>query len=328
MKNHQYIFSQPHTIIPIVKELPAPDKNYVTVRFIACGICGGDYSTYIGRRKNYPNSLGHEFVAEIIKKGENVSNFSIGQKVISDFNYRCGKCQYCLSGRSHLCIKNNIQLFSNRAFAQYGNIHKSYLLGIPDVTDMARACFIEPLSCVIHAIKCIPHISSSNIFICGCGSIGTMATFYLSKVLKYKNIYVYDINESRLKNVIKCFGVQYFMPSRVSPDLIIECTNQEKGVAYALDIAIPGSAICIMSHLYGVETSFIYNQICQKELQSFFPLRNGKKENLLEAIDLIVNNWEQSYKELYCTYYDIYYIFENKLSLPCNKQIFDITNAF
>lgn len=128
MKNHQYIFSQPHTIIPIVKELPAPDKDYVTVRFIACGICGGDYSTYIGRRKNYPNSLGHEFVAEIIKKGENVSNFSIGQKVISDFNYRCGKCQYCLSGRSHLCIKNNIQLFSNRAFAQYGNIHKSYLV--------------------------------------------------------------------------------------------------------------------------------------------------------------------------------------------------------
>lgn len=327
MKNHQYIFSQPNKFISTVKELSYPDAEYVTVRFIACGICGGDYSTYIGRRKCYPISLGHEFVGEIIKIGENISDYHIGQKVISDFNYRCGKCKYCLSGRSHLCIENNIQLFSNRAYAQYGNIHKNYLISIPDIPDINRACFIEPLSCVIHAMKSIKHTASSNVLINGCGSIGTMAIFYLSKILHYKNIYVYDINESRLENVIQCFGVCNFMVCHVSPDIIIECTNQENGMSNALSIAEPGSAICIMSHLYGIDTSFIYEKICQKELIAYFPLRNGGKENLLQAIDLITKYWTHEYDILYHSYCNLRYILKNKPSLPYNKQVFDITNA-
>lgn len=327
MKNYQYIFSQPNELISIVKELSIPDAEYVTVKFIACGICGGDYSTYIGRRKYYPISLGHEFVGEIINVGENVFDFHIGQKVISDFNYRCGKCKYCLSGHSHLCIDNNVQLFSNRAYAQYGNIHKEYLIGIPDIPDINRACFIEPLSCVIHAIKSIPNTPSSFILVNGCGSIGTMAVFYLTKILHYKNIYVYDINMDRLKNVIQCFGVHNFMLCCVSPDIIIECSNQEKGITDALTIADPGAVICIISHLYGVDTSFIYENICKKELKAYFPLRNGEKENLLQSIDLITKYWEQEYDILYNSYCNLNYILKNKPKLPYNKQIFDITNA-
>lgn len=49
-----------NTLLP--DEIPT---DYVRVKFLFCGICGGDYSRYLGYRKEYPLSLGHEFVAQI-----------------------------------------------------------------------------------------------------------------------------------------------------------------------------------------------------------------------------------------------------------------------
>ena len=51
-----------NTLLP--DEVPI---NYVRVKFLFCGICGGDYSRYLGYRKEYPLSLGHEFVAQVLE---------------------------------------------------------------------------------------------------------------------------------------------------------------------------------------------------------------------------------------------------------------------
>lgn len=327
MKNLQYICSAPQTMQLKEDDLPEPAGDYVEVKYLYCGICGGDYSTYVGRRNQYPYSLGHEFVAEITKTGRNITDLSVGQKVISDFNYRCGKCQYCRTGRSHLCVENNIQLFSSRAFSQYGLIHKKYLTSISDMDNWALACFIEPLSCVLHAMKSFKHNSISHIFINGTGSIGSMAVFYLCRVLHYKNIYVHDINEARLNNILQCFDAKNFMSSNMTPDIIIECTNQLDGVVNAIRLAAPGTTLCVMSHLYGTNTSFIYEEICKKELHAYFPLRNGEKTNLYQAMDLIIKYWEAKFNILYGVYDNLSYIFRHKSSIPQNKQIFDIINA-
>lgn len=327
MRNRNYLCTEPYTIQLKEDNLPEPHGNYVAVRYLYCGICGGDYSTYLGRRNQYPISLGHEFVAEIIKTGKNVSCLSVGEKVISDFNYRCGKCHYCQTGRSHLCTENSVQLFSNRAFAEYGLIHQNYLIPISGINNLPLACFIEPLSCVIHAMKSFNHSPESHIFINGVGSIGTMTAFYLCKVLHYKNVYVYDVNISRLQSVVQCFHTKEYILDEVAPDIIVECTNQLDGVNHALQIALPGTTICIMSHLYGLNTSFIYEEICKKELNACFPLRNGDKTNLYQAMNFITKYWEDTFNILYGIFNNLNYIFQSKCDIPQNKQIFDIINA-
>lgn len=100
------------------------ENNYVRVKNIYCGICGGDISAYNGKRKRYPVSLGHEGIGEVIYSKH--SAFKIGDIVITDFNYRCGVCKFC-KNESHLCDKNDIQLFSNRMFSSHSDIHFSYL---------------------------------------------------------------------------------------------------------------------------------------------------------------------------------------------------------
>lgn len=327
MHNKVYYHTAPYKIETVNNVIAPPTRKYITVEYLYCGICGGDYSTYIGRRNDFPYSLGHEFVGRVINIGNDVSALHIGDYVISDFNYRCGNCINCISGKSHLCLQNDVQKFTNRAFAQYGNIHENYLYKIPQFKFLPKACLIEPLSCVIHACNLCKFNKNMNIVINGCGSIGMLFIFYLSKVLSLKNIYINEINEMREKNIIANFPVKTYKPNIIDKyDYIIECSNSTEGVKKSLDLCSAGGRICIMSHLYGVDTSFIYEKICKKELVPIFPLRNGNIDTIKLAIDYINNIWDDNAKELLGIYDDIYFAFNQKNTTNFNKQIVRISH--
>ncbi len=322
MNNKVYYHTAPYKIETLNNTIALPTKEYVTVKYLYCGICGGDYSTYIGRRNNFPYSLGHEFIGRVINIGNDVSTLHIGDYVISDFNYRCGECSNCISGKSHLCLQNDIQKFTNRAFSQYGNIHKNYLYKIPLFSFLPKACLIEPLSCVIHACNLCKFNKNMDIVINGCGSIGMLFVFYLSKVLSFKNIYINEINKTREKNIIKYFHVKAYKPDIIDKyDYIIECSNSTDGMKKSLDLCSVGNNICIMSHLYGTNTSFVYENICKKELVPIFPLRNGNIDTIKLAINYIDNFWDDDAKDLLGIYDDIYLAFSQKNITGFNKQI-------
>lgn len=322
LQNKVYLHTAPYTITEQFNYLQKPDLEFVTVKYLFCGICGGDYSVYCGRRNSYPASLGHEFVAKIIAIGKNVKNFSIGDLVVSDFNYRCGKCKYCNTGKSHLCLENNIQKFSNRGFALYGNIHQNYLHKIPAFSFLPKACLIEPLSCVIHAAETLwPRINSS-IVVNGCGSIGMLFIFYLTRVLNYTNVKIIETNEKRCENILTNFSVEAYNPSKTENiDIIIECSNSLEGLRNILELCPQGIDICIMSHLYGLDTAFVYEIICKKELNASFPLRNGEADNITLATSYIDDFWNSEDNYLIGIYDNVAEAFLHKASAACNKQI-------
>jgi len=110
-KNIVAQFLAPYKISLMESSLPPLLPEYAVIEYLYCGICGGDYSVYLGRRQAYPISLGHEFVGRIISVGKNVTNLKNGQYVISDLNYRCGECKFCKRGQSHLCEKTILVFF-------------------------------------------------------------------------------------------------------------------------------------------------------------------------------------------------------------------------
>lgn len=320
--NKVYLHTAPYIISEIFDYLQEPDSEFVTVKYLFCGICGGDYSVYCGRRSSYPVSLGHEFVATIIAIGKNVKNFRIGDLVVSDFNYRCGKCKYCNTGRSHLCLENNIQKFSNRGFAQYGNIHQNYLHRIPAFSFLPKACLIEPLSCVIHAFGTLRTRINPSIVVNGCGSIGMLFIFYLTRILNYTNVKIIETNEKRCENILTNFPVNIYNPLETEAiDIIIECSNSLEGLKHILEICPQGIDICIMSHLYGLDTSFVYEIICKKELNATFPLRNGEAENINLAASYINKFWKSEDNDLIGIYDNVAEAFSHKASATYNKQV-------
>lgn len=320
--NTVYYHTAPYKIEQSTQLLAAPESEFLMVKYLFCGICGGDYSVYCGRRTQYPVSLGHEFVAVIVESGGYCAEYSIGDIVISDFNYRCNNCKYCKNGKSHLCIHNDIQKFSNRGFANYATIHKSYLYKIPLFNFLPKACLIEPLSCVIHACEKISFHTETSIVINGVGSIGMLFAFYLTRILKCTHIQIFEPNKARLNKILEHFPVTgYQNHDSDFPDLIIECSNSIDGMYAALDICGRGGSLCVMSHLYGLDTSFIYETICKKELQASFPLRNGDRRNIESAINYIDNYWSESDNNMLGIFNNVEDAFIHKASTIYNKQI-------
>ena len=318
----------PHSFVNQQKLMQANiPKNYIRVKYLYCGICGGDYSRYLGYRKSYPISLGHEFVAEVIDTNipEDVF-FNVGDYVVSDFNYRCGVCDYCTSGKPHLCLYNDKELFTNRAFSIYADIHYSYLVktNIP-TNKIYRATAVEPLSCVIHAMKHYDMNKINSILIYGAGNIGMLSAFYLGSFLK-KDVYIYDICLQRNEYIINILGCKNADPSR-NYDLIIEATNSSAGLLNCIESCFLNTNICSFSHLYGQKTDSIYEKLVTKEISIYFPLRNGTKENLQKSSEIIESTWLDNYDKLIYIHEtdDINIAFRNKLSHTEPKHIIRFT---
>lgn len=324
--NTVYYHTAPYKIEKSTQLLSAPESEFIMVQYLYCGICGGDYSVYCGRRTVYPISLGHEFVAIIVDSDKNCTEYSVGDFVISDFNYRCNNCKYCKSGQSHLCIHNNIQKFSNRGFANYATIHKNYLYKIPPFHFLPKACLIEPLSCVIYACEKLSFNTETTIVINGGGSIGMLFIFYLTRIRNCTHIQLVEKNEMRLNKILEHFPVTNYMNTDpASADLVIECSNSIDGMYQALNICDAGGSLCIMSHLYGLDTSFIYEIICKKELQASCPLRNGERKNIELAIHYIDCYWSESDNNMLGIFNNIEDAFIKKNSIGYNKQIIKLS---
>lgn len=304
--------------------------DYVRVQFLYCGICGGDYSCFLGRRTSYPYTLGHEFVARVVDTGKNVNDFRKDDYVISDFNYRCKKCRYCLSGKEHLCVQNDAGYFSNRAFAEYADIHKSYLYKINSLENLANATLIEPLSCVIHAYNKILQICKpKSILIVGLGNIGMLFAFYLKSVIKLEKVFVYDSIPEKEKRIVELFNCTPIDLKQLQEyDFIIDATNTISGAEFCLNISTFSQKYCMMSHLYGLDTSFIYEMICKKEILPLFPLRNGNRDNIQSAIQIIHNYWKSNYDSTLEIFpiSNIQKVFNEKATLVSNKQILSIAH--
>ena len=74
--------------------IPIVNNDQVLIKVEICGICGSDIHSYTGHHPfvNPPIVLGHEYSGIIKKKGNNVINLHIGDRVTSEIVVNCGKC--------------------------------------------------------------------------------------------------------------------------------------------------------------------------------------------------------------------------------------------
>lgn len=177
-------------------------------------------------------------------------------------------------------------------FSSHSDIHFSYLEKIiPNVKSFHHLTLIEPLSCCLHAIQNYDVSLFKNILINGCGGIGMLMGFLLKIVFGKKNVFFRDIHTVRQTNCVNSFNA-YPFDLDISFDLIIDATNSVDGLLFSCSQALKGSTLCIMSHLYGDDTSCVFDLVQQKELHIFLPLRNGEKSNLKKAGKLLMDFWD------------------------------------
>lgn len=104
----------PGIVLAALGELPTlqtvsvqnPGAEEVAVRMVASGICHTDIS-YMRDARATPVLLGHEGAGVVERVGANVTHVQPGDHVVINWQVKCQRCRWCLSGRQDLC--ENVQ---------------------------------------------------------------------------------------------------------------------------------------------------------------------------------------------------------------------------
>lgn len=218
-------------------DLPELKSDEVTIKVIAAGICGSDTHKMTSKWKYaLPAVMGHEFSGYIVEKGENVTDFEVGERVIGVPFEPCLECEYCQRGLFSLCEDYGmVGSKSFGAFAEYVNVKARNVLPIGDM-DFEEAAMIEPLAVAAHGVMGIEPKMGDVVAVFGMGTIGMLVVEWL-KQTGVKEIIAIDIFDDKLQEA-KARGCDRTINSR-NEDLLekINEYTDGRGVDIALECA-------------------------------------------------------------------------------------------
>lgn len=165
-------------------ERPEPGANEVLIEVEACGVChsdlhvaDGDWPQFAGIVKK-PLILGHEIAGRVVKKGTEVRDLEVGDRVgVAWLHWSCGECEYCREGNENLCARQKITgVTVDGGYAEYVKAPASHALRIPENITSVEAA---PLFCagvtVYRALKKANVLSGERLAIFGIGGLGHLA---------------------------------------------------------------------------------------------------------------------------------------------------------
>ena len=155
---------------------PTPAADEVVVQVAACGICGTDVHIYRNEyMSTFPLIPGHEFSGKVVAVGNAVTDVKIGERVAVDPNLYCGRCDFCRNEQANHCRNwQGVGVTRAGGFAEFVAAPARACYRIPDHLTDAQAAFIEPLACVIHALKRIRVWPGAQVLIFGAGPMGLL----------------------------------------------------------------------------------------------------------------------------------------------------------
>ncbi len=156
------------------------------VKVKLCAICGSDLHVYHGRETGLDHGtvMGHEFMGEIVALGREVTNLSIGDRVVSAFSTSCGHCSFCREGLTSRCemsqvfgwVQNGQGLQGAQAeYVHVPNAQHTLMKPSPELSDEQSLLLGDILSTGYHAAKSASIKIDGAYAIVGCGPVGMMA---------------------------------------------------------------------------------------------------------------------------------------------------------
>lgn len=185
------------------KEIPVLKSDLdVKIKVEAASICGTDIHI-LADPPGHPATpgivQGHEYVGKVVEIGKDVSNVSIGDRVIVDPTTTCGTCYYCQVGRQNLCENaSTIGIFLDGGWASYSVVPSKNIYKISKKIAPETAVLAEPLSCVINGSEKVNVQPGDSVVIIGAGPMGQLFTQVLKAAGAAKIICV-DFSDYRLK---------------------------------------------------------------------------------------------------------------------------------
>src|SRR5436190_1960635 len=191
-----------------IPEPAAPAAGEALVRIHRIGICGTDYSGYLGKMPffSYPRIPGHELGVEVLAVGEGVTNVKPGDRCSVEPYINCQQCYSCRRGHTNCC-----EAHKTLGVMCDGGMCERFLLPARKLHVSTKLTFdqlalVETLAIGCHAVNRSQVAEGEYCLIIGAGPIG-LATLEFVKLTGAK-IIMLDMNDTRLKFCREVMGVQ------------------------------------------------------------------------------------------------------------------------
>jgi alcohol dehydrogenase, propanol-preferring len=174
----------------------------VRVKVEATGLCHTDIHAARGDwpvKPSPPFVPGHEGVGIVVEVAPGVTEVAVGDRVgMPWLGYACGGCDYCVSGRETLCLKQeNMGYSMDGTFGEYAVAFGRYVVKVPDGVDPFDAA---PLTCAgvttYKAVKVAGTRSSDLVAVFGVGGLGHLAIQYAA--IAGGRVVAVDIHDEKL----------------------------------------------------------------------------------------------------------------------------------
>lgn len=263
-------FNQPVLVETITVQ--GPKAGEVTIKLGACGVCHSDLSAVNGTIPFPPPVvLGHEGAGTVVEVGEGVTEFAVGDVVLSSFVSMCGQCRYCTTGRPALCDLSGkamvtlpdgtlrtfdaagqpLKIFSGcGVMAEYATLHSSNVVKVDAAGVKMECCAL--VSCGVMtgwgaAVNTAKVVPGSVCVVFGAGGVG-LNTIQGCATSGAAMIVAVDLNDAKL-TIAKSFGATHTLNPGAGEDVVKALKKLTGGGAdYAFECVGYGS---LLGQAYG-----------------------------------------------------------------------------
>ena len=242
-------------------DVEGPKAGEVLVKMAATSVCHTDAFTLSGAdpEGNFPAVLGHEGAGVVQEVGEGVTSVKPGDHVIPLYTAECGKCKFCLSGKTNLCsavratqgqglMPDGTRRFSlngtelnhymgTSTFSEYTVVPEVSLAKVSKEAPLDKICLLgcgvtTGIGAVLNTAKVEP---GSTVAVFGLGGIG-LSVIQGAVMAKAERIIAIDVNNDKEK-IARQFGATDFINpkdySNSIQEVIVELTDG--GVDYSFE---------------------------------------------------------------------------------------------
>lgn len=261
------------------KNIPDPeltDPKQTIVKVEMAGLCGSDLHPFFGREKGLDAGtvMGHEFVGEVVAKGDEVRDFEIGNRVYVPFSTNCGNCFYCQEGLTSRCVQSELFGWRSRGSGLHGGQSELVLVPnspgtlkkVPEGLSSESALLLgDNFSTGFYCAELAEVKPGGFYVVVGCGTVGLLAIVACLE-MGAKNIIAIDPNEGRRKRAeqLGAMGMTEqqamdYLKSK-SPsgcaDAVLELVGLPEAQQLAYDLLRPGGIMAVIGCHCGPNFSF------------------------------------------------------------------------
>jgi len=217
------VIKEPGKIVVEEVVAPAPGAGEVLLTVDACALCGTDQRVLKGEKHVDVPIVGHEISGTVAAVGEGVGNIKIGERYAVQTVIGCGDCPMCAIDRQNLC-ENGFKAigyqwdggFADQMVMPAEGVKQGCLIPLPESMSAEAGTLIEPLSCCVNGMRCIPLEEMDSVAVFGGGIIGVLNGL-VAKARGAKKVVIFDVAQDRL-NLLESLGLPFdgFVNSRES----------------------------------------------------------------------------------------------------------------